>query len=385
MNDPMQLNIVRLNEGEPIIQADPDCWDNKFTLNPTAIYLKRSEDNDRIIAGLLDDYSIDDPVLQDGIVAIYYRGVPQDVPGLPKCRSSIGLAVFTPELKLLRRFPYPVLEPTSDPMGYDYNGTEDQRITRIGDMFYLVYCGWVSLPHNSCKMSVCMAESKDMINWKKLGPVAGDINRWPNKDAVLLNEPVDGRYFMFHRPCVGAQSDFSVSLAVSDSPTGVWTDCGTVMKPLCHPRYTESWIGMGSTPLSVGNGIFIADYHTGNYLETGERDYYGNYVVLDFNNFDMNNPEAVVKYRYEAVLFPETQYELNSPWPHTKNLNCIFPCGSYEFEGDIYTIYGGADAYVLAAKINKLDLLEQMEFIGQYGQSHKWAHPLLCDLPLINR
>jgi len=31
-----------------------------------------------------------------------------------------------------------------------------------------------------------MAESKDLINWTKRGPVAGDVNNVPNKDAVLL-------------------------------------------------------------------------------------------------------------------------------------------------------------------------------------------------------
>jgi predicted GH43/DUF377 family glycosyl hydrolase len=282
-----------------------------------------------------------------------------------------------PELSLLKRFPYPVLAPTDDPMGYDYNGTEDQRITRIGDTFYLLYCGWVTYPDGEWQINVCMAESKDLLNWKKLGPVSGDVNQWPNKDAVLLPEPVDGKYIMFHRPCVGEQSEFSVSLAVCDSPTGTWTDCGALMKPLCHPRYTTSWIGMGSTPISLGDGMFLADYHTGNYLESGERDYFANYAVLNFQRFDTSSPESVVECRYESVIFPETPYEMNSPWPHEKNLNCVFPCGSYEYKDDIYTIYGGADAYVLAAKVNKAELLGHLRYLGLYGESHGWAHPSL--------
>lgn len=371
------ISIVRLNEGKPIIQADPDSWDNRFTLNPTAIYLERSNENDPLIEGLLDEYSLDDPLLKDGIAAIYYRGVSNDIPGLPSCRSSIGLAIFTPELKMLKRLNHPVLKPTDDPNGYDYNGTEDQRITRIGDTFYLVYCGWVSFPNGGWQFSVCMAESKDLLNWTKLGPIEGDVNQWPNKDAVLLQEPVDGKYFMFHRPCIGKQSDYSISIAVSDSPTGIWTDCGTLMKPLCHPRYTESWIGMGSSPISLGDGLFLADYHTGNYLASGERDYFANYTLLDFKKFDMESPESIVEHRYEAVLFPETQYEMNSPWPHTNTLNCIFPCGSYEYKGDIYIIYGGADAYVLAAKVNKHDILKSIEHCRSNDEAYSWAHPSL--------
>jgi predicted GH43/DUF377 family glycosyl hydrolase len=134
---------------------------------------------------------------------------------------------------------------------------------------------------------------------------------------------------------------------------------------------------MGSTPISLGDGMFLADYHTGNYLESGERDYFANYAVLNFQRFDTSSPESVVECRYESVIFPETPYEMNSPWPHEKNLNCVFPCGSYEYKDDIYTIYGGADAYVLAAKVNKAELLGHLRYLGLYGESHGWAHPSL--------
>jgi predicted GH43/DUF377 family glycosyl hydrolase len=311
------------------------------------------------------------------VVAIYYRGVTRDTPGLPALRSSVGLAVFTPQLRLLKRFPHPLLSPTEEYDGCDYRGVEDQRITRIGDKFYLVYCGVSSgLRDGWPNAQVCMAESDDLLNWKKLGPVKGNVNLWPNKDAVLLSEQIDGRYMMLHRPCAGRQSDYSIALAVSDSPVGEWHDCGTVMSAVRHPRYVESWVGMGSTPIKVSDGVYLADYHTGNYLPCGERDYFANYAVLDFNKFDPKQPETIVESRCEAVLFPETPYEQDSPWPHSRPLNCIFPCGSYEYGGDIYLLYGGADAYVLAAKVNKDELLEYSKSTNGCGSQHIWA----CEL-----
>lgn len=371
-----RLNIIRLNGGKPIIEADPNGWDNRFTLNPTAIYLERSKKNDPLICGLLNNANLDDPKLRNGVVAIYYRGIPKDTPGLPPCRSSVGLAVFTPELRLLKRYSHPVLAASGDPGSFDYNGVEDQRITRIGDVFYLVYCGFVQSAYRK-SIQVCIAESHDLVHWRKLGPVEGDVNRWPNKDAVLLSEPVHGHYIMLHRPMVGRQSDFSISLAISDSPTGRWKDCGTVMGAVPHPRYAQSWVGMGSTPIALDEDRFLADYHTGNYLPSGERDYFANYAVLDFRKFDLKRPGGIVDCRSEAVLFPETQYELNSPWPHAKRLNCVFPCGSYEFAGDIYTIYGGADAYVLAAKVNKRELIRHTEFTRCCDGRHTWECPSL--------
>ena len=355
------LNVERMNSGMPLISADPNGWDNGFTLNPTAIYLKRSQKNDLLIENLLGIHPSGDYRLADGAVAVFYRGIPKETHGLSALRSSVGLAVFTPDMELLKRFSYPVMCPTNDPMGYDYNGVEDQRVTQIGDAFYMVYCGFnpnLPIEHN---IHICMAISYDLLNWTKLGPVSGSVNDVPNKDAVLFPEPVNGRYLMLHRPCVGDQGSLSISLAVSDTPTGNWRDLGPIMKPVRHSNYACSWLGAGSAPIPLGNNRFLCDYHTGNYYFNGERDYFASYTILNFNHFEKGHPEAVVEGRCEGILVPETAYEMNSPWPHDKNLNCVFPCGSYERGGDIVLVYGGADAYVLAAKLNRYELLAQLD------------------------
>ena len=361
-----RLNIERVNRGMPLIAADPNGWDDGFTMNPAAVHLERSPRNDQIISGLLGISVDDTPCLADGAVAVFYRGVPEEKPGLPKLRSSVGLAVFTPELELLKRFPYPVVLPTDDPEGWDYNGVEDQRITRIGDTFYMVYCGYnprLSRRHN---IRICMAQSQDLLHWTKLGPISGDVNSVPNKDAVILPEPVNGKYMMLHRPCIGGQGCLSISLATSDSITGEWRDMGVIMRALRHPQYSVSWIGAGSAPIPLGDNRFLADYHTGNYYPSGARDYFASYAVLDFNRLDADRPESIVESRCEGVLVPETPYELNSPWPHDKTLNCVFPCGSYEHNGDIVLVYGGADAYVLAARLKRRELLHQLDALSHH-------------------
>lgn len=369
MANSTKLNVERLNNGMPLIEADPNSWDNGYTLNPTAIRLERSLHNDTLIQDMLGKHPADDPRLADGVVAVLYRGIPKNIPGLPSLRSSVGLAVFTPEMELIKRFKSPVVEPTSDPKGYDYNGVEDQRVTRIGDTFYMVYCGFNPAYSSKQDIHICMATSKDLVNWTKLGPVSGNVNDVPNKDAVILSERVNGYYMMLHRPCVGGQGKMGISLAISDSPTGTWHDVGNILKPARQAKYSSSWLGAGSTPLPLGNNRFLMDYHTGNYYASGERDYFASYAVLNFNKFDINNPSAIVENRCEGILEPETGYELNSPWPHEKNLNCVFPCGSYEHKGDIYLVYGGADAYVLAAKIDKRELMAHLSANRIYEES----------------
>jgi len=359
-----RLNFERLNNGYPLIAADPDGWDDGFTLNPTAVRLERSAKNDELIRGMLSTYSLDDPRLSDGVIAVFYRGIPKEVPGRPTLRSSVGLVVFTPSFELLERFAYPLVIPTDDPMGYDYNGVEDQRVTRIGDMFYMVYCGYnpnLPVEHN---IHICMAESKDLVHWTKLGPAHGSVNNYPNKDAVIMADKIDGMYVMLHRPMVGHQSEFNIAIAVSDSPKGHWTDLGTIMTAAPDPRYHISWLGAGSAPIFLGDNRYLADYHTGNYYETGERDYSAGYAILNFNNFNPDRPELIVESRCECVIEPETPFELHSPWPHDKNLNCVFPAGSCECGEDIILFYGGADAYVLGARFNKTELLSHMELFG---------------------
>lgn len=359
-----RLNVERLNSGKPLIAADPNGWDDGFTLNPTAVRLERSPRNDELIRGILTHHSLDDTRLRDGVVVVFYRGIPKEMPGRPSLRSSVGMAVFTPEFELLERFAYPVVVPTDDPLGYDYNGVEDQRVTRIGDMFYMVYCGYnpnLPIEHN---VHICMAESEDLIHWKKLGVVRGSVNDYPNKDAVILPDCIDGRYVMLHRPMVGHQSEFNIAVAVSDSPAGHWHNLGTVMKALPDPRYHISWLGAGSAPLPLGNKRYLVDYHIGNYYRSGARDYSVGYAIFNFNNLDPNRPELIVESRCESILEPETPYELHSPWPHPKNLNCVFPAGSCEYKGDIILLYGGADAYVLGARFNKKALVSYLESLA---------------------
>jgi predicted GH43/DUF377 family glycosyl hydrolase len=89
---------------------------------------------------------------------------------------------------------------------------------------------------------------------------------------------------------------------------------------------------------------------------------------LNFDKLDPEKPESIVEARCDCILEPETPYELNSPWPHGKNLNCVFPAGSCEYKDDLILLYGGADAYVLGARINKKELVAFLESLGNKQQ-----------------
>ncbi|MBE0696183.1 MAG: glycosidase, partial [Anaerolineaceae bacterium] len=293
------------------------------------------------------------------------RARPEKDPGSAFGRSFIGLALFTPDLRPLYRFQEPVIYPSPDLSGCDCYGVEDPRITRMGDTFYMVYCGVQANPVHTWRANLCLAVSNDLLHWEKRGILSGDPAKYYNKDGVLFPEPVDGIYYLLHRPFTPgmAQSELAVHLAASPSLGGPWINRGEVMRAFPNPRMRESWLGAGSVPVKIDEKRFIVIYHTGNFLNQVDREYDLGAAIFDFNRFDPAQPGSIVSARLEPLMVPETPAELRS---HSQLQvgNVLFACGSYEYKDDLYIIYGGADTYTLAARVPLDRLRATLETCG---------------------
>lgn len=116
-------------------------------------------------------------------------------------------------------------------------------------------------------------------------------------------------------------------------------------------------------PINAGDRRYIEIYHTGNSLNETDREYDLGAVMLDFTRYDPMNPASLVTARLEPLMVPETPAELRS---HSQLQvgNVLFACGSYEYQGWIYIIYGGADTYTLAARVRKDVLVRELEQSG---------------------
>jgi predicted GH43/DUF377 family glycosyl hydrolase len=278
----------------------------------------------------------------------------------------VGLAVFTPELKLLRRFEQPVVQPAAEADSPDYYGVEDPRITRIDGAFWMTYCGvsrGETADAHSCR--ICVARSTDLIHWEKLRAIRGDIAGQPNKNGVLFPEPVNGEYLLMHRPMTGAQSSFSIHLASATQLNGPWQDRGEALRAEPDARYTDSWVGPGSVPIPLGDRRFLVIYHIGHWTLPGEhRRYDLGAAIFNLQHPRLDNPGSVVEARLEPIMVPETDFEINGPYPESV-ANVLFTCGTYEYRGDLYIIYGGGDSFILAAKVPKQELLRRLEIDGK--------------------
>ena len=352
--------VERLNGGRPILAPSDLWWENSVTHNTAALYLKRSAANEALIAGLLGVEGFGDLCSKDGVVVLHYRARPREDPGYPWSRSFVGLAVLTPEFEILRRYDTPVLAPDENPDAYDYLGVEDPRITPLEDGFCMVYCGVARHPVHDWRAQVCLAWSRDLLHWEKLGPIAGEVNAANNKDGVLFPGKVRGRHLLLHRPMVGEPQDFAIALAASDALGGPWVNCGDLFRAQPNPAFVASWVGAGSVPIALGEDRFVEIYHTGNRLASGGVEYDLDAALLDLSAFDGTSTASAAVRRLEHLMAPETPQELGRTSEQGVS-NVLFICGSYEREGWIYLIYGGADSLVFAARVGAEALLAALE------------------------
>ena len=354
------LSIERIQQGNPILAPTQQAWECGGTLNAAALYLERSPANDLLLQSLTGQQDLAD--LPDGAIAVHYRAVAAQNASAAIPLSSVGLAVFTPTLnRLICRFAQPVLTPSPQSDGFDTLGVEDPRITRLGDTFFMLYCGVRRAAPRPYKTRLCLATSTDLIHWEKHGPIPGSPDQSENKDGVLFPQAIDGRYYLLHRPWGPgfAVSDYSIWLASSDSPYGPWEEHGQVLHARPNPGAADSWLGAGSVPIALGGKRFLVIYHTGNRLQDQDREYDAGAALFDFDQFTPQAPAQVVTHRIEPILTPETAYERSGP--AGQRMDVLFPCGSYEYQGGIYILYGASDLYVAAALVRKADLLSALE------------------------
>jgi len=380
-----EVRVHRLFDGAPILAPTQRAWESGVTFNAAATFLPHGPGNDAIINSLAAANLYRDRRLCDGVVAIHYRARPRNDPGRLFTRSYIGLALFTPGFELLYRFPEPVLSPDPDPEQPDSSGVEDPRITRIGDVFHMVYCGSSIDTSNKWAMTLCGATSYDLLNWKKTGPLKinyRDRDRrskvdgkalenlpWMrpasdcvcNKDGVVLPDRINGQRYLLHRPMLGEMSNWAMHLAcTTDSVADQWHDCGPILHAMPKGDFVESWVGAGDVPLSLGDNRYLTIAHTGNLAADKSRLYVLDALVLNFDRFKPEAPESIIESRLDGFMVPATQCEIEGPYPDSVG-NVLFSCGSFLRDGELYIVYGGGDTYLMAARVNLAELLSVMK------------------------
>ena len=272
-------------------------------------------------------------IYDNGLFHMLYRATDRDFEALGreepeetlKFTSSFGYAVSTDGVNFNRlRQPILVGEGSQERWG-----VEDPRISKIDDTYYLLYTGFGGVDWSNHR--ICMARSKNLIEWEKMGVVLDE----PNKDAALLENRVDGRYMLFHRRMPNIWVAFSRDLKN-------WEDHQIIMRTI--PNTWESFkIGLASQPLEIDDGYLML-YHA-----VDEQKVYRLGAAL----LDKKDPTKVIARQKEPILEPELDWEVNGFVP-----NVVFSNGHAVKGNELFVYYGGADRVIGVAKIG----LDEIKF-----------------------
>ncbi|HLP17222.1 MAG TPA: hypothetical protein VK470_13250, partial [Bacteroidota bacterium] len=212
--------VERLHGGAPILtKIDEHPWESKVTFNPACILIEDQEELRTIIASLpFSDATRRTLLGEEALCFLLYRAQGPTTSLQDYTHSSMGLAVLTPDLRVLARAREPVLRP-SEP--YEDLGVEDGRLTKVNDRYFLTYTAYASgNPENQVRIAV--ASTCNFIDWEKHGLLRGTFNESDNKNGMLFDAMFEGKHLLLHRPMKG-EGAMQIHWAESDSVLGEWT------------------------------------------------------------------------------------------------------------------------------------------------------------------
>jgi predicted GH43/DUF377 family glycosyl hydrolase len=222
------------------------------------------------------------------------------------------------------------------------------------------YTGYTDpAPHDvyDRRVQICLATTPDFLEWELHGPISGELHAVNNKNAVLLPEPVDGRWLLFHRPMEGPHA-MSIHVAESDSPAGPWTSGGCILTSYRYREFTRSWVGGGGPPVALGDGRFLTIFHQGHFTADGDREYDLGAALLDFNQ-----PSPVVS-RIEPLMRPAGALETEADDELGVD-NVVFTCANYVWQDRLVIPYAGADSRIFGASVGMAELVDALEVAGE--------------------
>ncbi len=259
--------------------------------------------------------------------------------------STIGYASSKDGIKIDEISDSPIYEARTNFEGkgrVENGGCEDPRIIKIGDKLYMTYTAYdgktpqVAVSSISCDSFL----KKQWGKWSD--PQAISIPGVADKDACIIEEKINGEYFIFHRidgtVCVDSFPDLDFSKQKINK-------CIEIIIPR-EGTWESLKVGIASPPIKTKEG-WLLFYH--GISET--RTYRVGAVLLD-----LKNPTTIKARLALPILEPEKDYEKTGVVSRV-----VFPCGAVMRKGIIYLYYGAADKVVCGAKVKLSSMLKMLK------------------------
>lgn len=283
----------------------------------------------------------------------------------------LGLAVSDDGKTFSRASDRPFFGPSEK--GFDGGTTEDPRIVKIQDDYYVTYVSRAVGKQDFLDgVRAEEAKSNDGITWtqnarrgglfrtrdfksiERLGPITSD--RLYDCNVILFPEKVGGRYVMLHRPSPYNEEVENQEIDMNRPAPGIhmafsddllnWTDDLILAVP--EQQWESLKIGGSSPPIKTEAG-WLTFYHGVEDTSVG-RIYRAGVMLLD-----LWDPSKIIARCPYPVLEPVEDYEKFGTVNHV-----VFPCGNVVIDGILHVYYGGADTVCALATAPLDSFLENL-------------------------
>ncbi|MDD2711156.1 MAG: glycoside hydrolase family 130 protein [Verrucomicrobiae bacterium] len=209
-----------------------------------------------------------------------------------------------------------------------YHHFIDNRVTKIGDTYYIVTPVMV---HGFVSPLGMLGRTRDFVTYERMDT----ITLPPNRGASLFSEKINGKYWKLDRPGGGSVRG---DIWISSSPDLLhWGG----YQPLLAANY-RFWNTdkIGPTPPIKTDKGWLVIIH-GVFTPAGGTYYYIGAMLLD-----LNEPWKIIGKTNSYLLGPEEEYE-----KHGNCDNTVFPCGAIAdaAKDELRLYYGACDNYICLA------------------------------------
>jgi len=233
--------------------------------------------------------------------------------------------------------PDPLMTPAEDGPGAQHEslGIRDPRVTALDDTHYITY-----VADGDHGLRVALAKTDDFRTIERVG----FLSEVDNKNGVLLDRKINGRYALLTRPNEGA----SIWIEYSDDLI-YWGDAQVVMTPRWG-FWDCNLIGAAAPPIETATGwllIYYGEKHTSA----------GPLVRLGAAVLDRENPARVLSRSNVPILSPRAKYERIGDVP-----NVVFSCGAIlDDDGIVNIYYGASDSCICLGQVPLDEVLDACE------------------------
>ncbi len=216
-------------------------------------------------------------------------------------------------------------------------GVEDARISNIDNNYFINYTivsgdGYATF----------LSKTKDFKHIERLGIIFPPLN----KDVVIFEEKVCGKYIALHRP---DNHGFGLpSIWYAESPDLIhWGNHKCLLRPRSNTWELKK-IGGGAPPIKTKQGWLVI-YHA-----KGKNNVYSLNLLL----LDLHNPSKILAVGKNPFMIPETKYEKEGFFG-----NVIFTNGHIVMpDGKIKIYYGSSDEHICMAETSTEQLLQSLKY-----------------------